>query len=387
MNKFTRILFFALLFLILLQLFGGEDIRRNAKDDVALSAKSKTAVGKEVVLQIENRRTETIRIENPCPLNPLLVEEYRNGEWMKKEYQAPDAGLCGGAAGRPLEIQPQKKGTLSFGLWARGLFGETGRYRITYAAQTEKKTKNYSIEIEIVPPSLFSKIWKHGLYRPIFNTLVFFIFILPGHSLGWALILLTLLIKLILLVPNQKALKSQKALQRVQPRLDALKEKHKDNPQMLAQKTMAVWKEHKVNPMGSCLPMLIQFPVLIALFYVVKDGLSLFDAQWLYAPLGAFNLREVNSLFLGLNLTQINLWVLPPAIGLLQFLQIRLSFAKSSQAAASNPNAAMMNKMMQYFLPVMIVVFAAGMPAAVGLYWGVSTLFAIGQQIVVNRSK
>jgi YidC/Oxa1 family membrane protein insertase len=149
---------------------------------------------------------------------------------------------------------------------------------------------------------------------------------------------------------------------------------------------MAIWKKHKVNPMGSCLPMLIQFPILIALFYVVKDGLNVTDPNLFYTPLKDFDLQSVNPVFLGiLDLTKLNIIVLPLIVGGLQFLQIRLSFAKMNKS--SNAAMPMMNTMMQFFLPVMIAVFTASLPAAVGFYWGTSTVFAIGQQIVVNRSK
>ena len=171
-------------------------------------------------------------------------------------------------------------------------------------------------------------------------------------------------------------------MRNVQPQLDALKQKYKNDPQRLAQETMAIWKKHKVSPMGSCLPMLIQFPILIALFYVVKDGLNVVDPNILYEPLKTFNLNSINPVFLGLiDLTKINYIALPVIIGGLQFAQIRLSLGKSKSKALANKNdnpaMPMMNNMMQYFMPVMIAVFTASLPAAVGFYWGVSTLFGI----------
>lgn len=176
-------------------------------------------------------------------------------------------------------------------------------------------------------------------------------------------------------------------MQRVQPELDALKQKYKNDPQRLAQETMAIWKKYKVSPLGSCLPMLIQFPILIALFYVVRDSLNVMDPALFYTPLKGFNLSEVNPIFLGLiDLTKINVIVLPIIVGGLQFIQIRLSLGrvKNNNAGSAAP---MMNKMMQFVLPVMIAFFSASLPAAVGFYWGVSTIFAIGQQLVVNYEK
>ena len=391
-SKFARFLLFFLIFLVVFQLFGGKDKSEAGKtDDVVLSSKAKIVVGKEVILDVKNNGPETINIPNLCPKNPLDVEFYNNGEWLKKEVVLEDTSACGKDEFLAV-IEPEGEAKISFGLWNHELFSQTGRYRISYNTVLDEKEKNYFHEIDIVQPGFIRQGWNTLLYKPIFNTLIFFIFKLPGHSLGWGIIFLTLIIKLILLGPNQKALKSQKVMRNVQPQLDALKQKYKNEPQKLAQETMAIWKKHKVSPMGSCLPMLIQFPILIALFYVVKDGLNVVGPNILYAPLQTFNLASINPVFLGIiDLTKVNIIVLPVIIGGLQFFQIRLSLGKTKSKALAkqneNPAMPMMNKMMQYFMPVMIAFFTASLPAAVGFYWGVSTLFGIGQQLVVNRSK
>ncbi len=390
-NKFVRFLLFFLIFLVVFQLFSGKDKNEAGKtDDVVLSSKTKLVIGKEVILDVKNHGPETINIPNLCPKNPLNVEFYKNGEWLKKEVVLKDASTCGDEEFLAT-IEPEDEAKISFGLWNHELFSELGRYRITYQTVLDEKEKSYFHEIDVVEPGFVRKGWNAFLYKPIFNTLIFFILKLPGHSLGWGIIFLTIIIKLILLGPNQKALKSQKVMRNVQPQLDALKQKYKNDPQRLAQETMAIWKKHKVSPMGSCLPMLIQFPILIALFYVVKDGLSVVDPNVLYAPLQAFNLASINPIFLGIiDLTKVNIIALPVIIGGLQFAQIKLSLGKTKSKALAkqdNPAMPMMNNMMLYFMPVMIAVFTATLPAAVGFYWGVSTLFGIGQQLVVNHSK
>jgi YidC/Oxa1 family membrane protein insertase len=381
-SKIARLLFFALVFLVLLQIFSKPAVPVNPQDEVLLSSNSTITIGKEVVITIENRSAEVLVVPNACPKNPLGVESYKNGEWVKEEATLTDLTLCTDL--KDTTVQPKAKAQISFLKWNRDLFGELGKYRVSYKTVLAGKDKTYTSEFEVVPQTFLQKLWQEALYRPILNTLFFLIANVPGHNLGVAILLLTILIKLVLLVPNQKALKSQRALQIVQPQLDALKIKYKDNPQLLASETMKIWKDHKVNPMGSCLPMLIQFPILIALFYSVKAGLNV-DPQLLYGSLKGFDPKSVGTLFLWFDLTKIPSIILPITIGLLQFAQIRLSFAKAKPAPESQ--AAMMNKMMQYVLPVMIGVFSASVPAAVGLYWGVSTLFAVGQQVVVNRSK
>lgn len=387
-NKFFRYLLFFLGFLIIFQLIGQKQSNNgNLNDDITLSLKSKPTIGKEVIVNIKNNAESPITISNKCPENPLLVEFYDNGEWKKLSVELEDSSKC--EKNTDVTIAQDETKSIAFGLWSQPLFKEVGKYRISYETLLNGKAKNYYLELELKEPSFIKKIWNAALYKPIFNTLFYLIAKMPGNNLGLAIILLTVIIKLILLGPNQKALKSQRQLQLVQPQLDALKEKYKNEPQKLASETMAIWKKHKVSPMGSCLPMLIQFPILIALFYVVRDGLSVTNTDLFYDSMKSFDPSTINPHFLGLNLAMINYTVLPVIVAALQFVQIRLSLGKGKKAEKTS-NASpmpMMNQMMKYMLPLMIAIFTASLPAAVGFYWGTSTLFAIGQQLVVNRSK
>lgn len=383
-NKITRFLLFFLGFLLLFQFFSEDRTPQASPDDVVLSSEESFVLGREITLTIANNSAETIVIQNRCPENPLRVEFYQNGEWITKTAQIPEA-KCEGRS--EVALAPNTATELSFGLWTHDLFSEAGQYRVVYETQIEGKEKSYTHSIEINPPSFIRRTWNTLLYQPIFNTLFFFIAKLPGHSLGWAVILLTLIIKLILLVPNHKALKSQKQMHRIQPQLDALRQKYKNDPQRLSQETMALWKKHKVNPMGSCLPMLIQFPILIALFYVVRDGLNVVSPDLFYEPLRYFDASMVNPVFLNIiDLTKRNFIVLPLIVGGLQFVQIRMSLGRVQNKSAANPALPMMNQMMLYVMPLMIAVFTASLPAAVGLYWGTSTLFSMIQQWVINKT-
>jgi YidC/Oxa1 family membrane protein insertase len=214
---------------------------------------------------------------------------------------------------------------------------------------------------------------------------------MPFHDLGLAIILLTIIIRTLLLLPSHKALKSQRKLQEIQPHLTHLREKYKDNQEMLAKETMAIWKEHKVNPFGSCLPLLIQFPILIALFYVIQTGLNPDNSYLLYEPLKGFSIANINVMFMGfLDLTKVNAFALPLFVGAMQFLQMKLAMAKSEKNKAKDNKpkkneTEMMNNMMLYVMPVMIAVFTASVPAGVGLYWSVSTMYGIVQQLGVNK--
>lgn len=388
MNKLFRPLLFVLIFLLVLQFFNKKE-EVNSTDDVILSAESKISIGKEINVEVKNNSETPIVITNNCPNNPLKVEKYVNGEWIVQESVAKEEEC----AGEDIVLAAGEKHMVEYGLWNWDLFNEIGKYRISLANIVEEKEKIYSHEINVTEQSFMKKFWNNTFYRPILNTLVFLISKIPGHSLGWGIILLTLIIKLILLGPNHKALKAQKAMQKVQPQLDALKIKYKDDPQKLASETMEIWKKYKVSPMSSCLPMLIQFPILIALFYVVKNGFDGINPDLLYSTLKDFDPNTINPNFLGIiDLTNINMIVLPLIVGGLQFYQMKLTLGKTKTNKPAkkddtpNPMAGM-GKMMQYFMPVMIAVFTASLPAAVGFYWGTSTLFGIVQQIFVNKSK
>lgn len=387
MSKLFRPALFILFFLLIWSFFQTPE-QEQSTDDLVIIGAEELPVSKVVNVALQNNTDKPIFLENDCPNNPLSVEKYENGQWVSKKAALKDIN-CGSDQ---VVIQPKETTLVNYSAWSAELFDEEGKYRLNVPVEMEGKEKTFTKEIEITDRSFFRLIWEEVFYKPIFNALIFFLEVVPGHNLGLAVILLTIVIRLVLLIPNQKALKSQKRMQKIQPQLDALKIKYANDQQALARETMEIWKKHKVSPMGSCLPLLIQFPILIGLFYVVKDGLTFINPQMLYAGLKGFDGSVINPHFLGLDLTQINFIVLPIIVGLLQFVQMKLSMGAvlknqpQTKDAAPNPMV-MMNKTMIYILPVMIAIFTATLPAAVGLYWGTSTLFGIGQQIVVNRAK
>jgi YidC/Oxa1 family membrane protein insertase len=159
--------------------------------------------------------------------------------------------------------------------------------------------------------------------------------------------------------------------------------------------TMKLWKEHKVNPLQSCLPLLVQFPVLIGLFYVLREGVHLELSQHLIYPFYKDLDWTFGTHFLGFDLSKSYPWIFPPILVVLQFIQMKLSFmitdkkkakqiAEHTTKAVDTPQEAQ-QQMMLYALPFMIGFFALKYPSALSLYWGISTVFAIGQQLIVNR--
>lgn len=221
------------------------------------------------------------------------------------------------------------------------------------------------------------------LYQPIYNLLVLFYDILPLNDIGLAIILLTLIIKGILFPFTFKTLKSQRDMQAIQPKIAQIREQYKDDKEKMAAELMNVYKNNNVNPLASCLPLLIQLPIFIALFRVLRDGLGTVNADILYSFIP--NPEVMNTMFLGLiDLTAISI---PLAIlaAIAQFYQAKQTMArKPAKEVEGKPGtqdemmAANMSKMMLYFIPIMtLVIGITSLPGGVMLYWLATTLLTV----------
>lgn len=224
-------------------------------------------------------------------------------------------------------------------------------------------------------------LYDEVIYRPLLNLLVFFYNIIPGHDIGVVIILVTLLIRLILAPSFHKSLKSQKAMNDLQPKLAALKEKHKDDKEGQARAMMDLYKEHKINPLSSCLPLLIQLPILIALYQVFNKALSN-HLTGLYSFVA--NPGSIDPNFFGfINLANPSP-VLAVVAGLAQFWQSKLMMPTQS---GQDSTAKIMSWQTTYVLPLISMFIAWKLPAGLPLYWIVTTLFAVGQQYYIMRKQ
>ena len=230
------------------------------------------------------------------------------------------------------------------------------------------------------------------LYQPLFNLLIWLYNTIPGHDLGFAIIAISFLIRIVFWPLSRSSLKSQKALQDLQPKLDALKEQYKDDKEGLAKAMMELYKTEKVNPMSSCLPLLIQLPILWALYRVLSDGMNIDSLINLYPFIS--RPESINLNFLGfVNLAEPHL-VMAIIAGILQFIQTKMLMAKrppkkirKEPGAKDEDMMAQMNQSMMYFMPVMTVVIGASLPGGLTLYWIIMNVFAILQQFLAFRKK
>lgn len=387
-----QVLIFTIIFLGVNYVFSffvsDQNLISSAGNIVFETSKNEFKKSQMVGVEISNTTDKPLTIENECPNEPFNVFRFENNEWVQKN-SSPDLD-CSNA--KDLTIQPGEEINILYENWNNSLFSELGRYKIEFTSEINGEEKTIpSNEFIVKDDGLLRKLINGLFYRPIYNALIFLITILPGYDLGFAIIILTIIIRTILLAPSHKSLKAQKKMQEIQPRLNKIKEKYKNDKQKQALETMAVWKESGVSPTSSCLPLLLQFPFLIAFFYVVKGGLNPDNYHLLYTEFPNFSFDLINVNFLGiLDLTTPNLYVLPLIIGGLQFTQLKMTMSRNKKKSKKKEKENEMmkaNQTMMYIMPVLIAVFTASVPAGVGLYWGTSTIYAIVQQAIINRSK
>lgn len=234
-------------------------------------------------------------------------------------------------------------------------------------------------------------LFHEALYRPILNFLIILQNIIPGHDFGLSIIILTVLIRFALWPLASHSIKSQKAMQELQPELNALKEKYKDDKVKQSQAMMNLYKDKNINPASGCLPVLIQLPILIALYYALWDGLK--SSEVISKSLYSFvHLSDgVNFIFFGLIDLGKKSVVLAVIAGFLQYWQTKMitppkAVDKSGKTKADDFSS-MMNTQMLYVMPVITVFIASSFPAGLALYWITSTGFSIIQQYFVMKNK
>ena len=236
------------------------------------------------------------------------------------------------------------------------------------------------------PMELIITIFNESLTRPVFNLLVWIYNIIPGQDFGIAIIAVTVLLRVALYPLSNKALKSQRALQELQPKIKEIQKKFKNREEQ-AKAMMEFYKEHKVNPFSGCLPLLIQLPLLIALYRVFLTGLNPDSLESLYSFVQSPGV--LNPMFVGLvNLAQPS-HTLAILAGVSQFLQAKTAFAKMPSMGAAGKGADFSKSMQQsmiYMMPLFMVFIAWNLPAGLALYWVVTMLFSLGQQLVVNKT-
>jgi len=236
------------------------------------------------------------------------------------------------------------------------------------------------------------------IYQPIYNVL-FGLYNIVG-DFGVAIIIMTIAIKALLIPLSRKQIKSQKEMQELQPKIKKLQKKYKKDKEQLSKKTMALYKEHKVNPAAGCLPLIIQMVIFITMYRVIINvsGGDVIAAQadHLYSFIPAPEV--INGLFLGImQLSEPNV-ILAVLTAAAQFYQLKMMQTKNTKKDeekkeekkdTNEPDfASIMQKQMLYIVPVMTLFIGLKFPSGLALYWFASTAFMIAQQwFIINKEK
>ncbi len=233
---------------------------------------------------------------------------------------------------------------------------------------------------------MISYIWNLILYHPLINALAFLVSVIPGGDVGIAVILLTIIVKLVLFPLSQKSIESQAEMNILAPELNKIKAGGASKEEQ-ARLTFELYKKHNTNPFSGCLLLLIQLPIIFALYYVFYKGINFESGlySFIHAP------AHINMIFLGIVDISKKSFVLAILAGISQYLQARYmpqpAPSAGGTASLQDSFAKSMNMQMKYIFPFLIVLIAYRISGAVALYWITSNLFMVAQQIYVKREK
>ena len=230
--------------------------------------------------------------------------------------------------------------------------------------------------------NFLGQIFNIFLYQPLFNALVLLYQFLPGNDFGIAVIILTVLIRLMLFPLMTQSLRAQKTLSGIQGKVKDIQKKHKENKEKQMKAIMELYQKEKINPYASLVPLFIQLPLLIALYRVFWGGLEPESLNFLYSFVA--RPTTINPLFLNIiDLSQPSLFLAVVA-GASQFFQ---SKEFSSKRKTDNKFAEVFSgQAMLYFFPIFTIIILLKIPAAVALYWIIGVLFSLIQQRFFNKS-
>lgn len=227
-------------------------------------------------------------------------------------------------------------------------------------------------------------------YDPIYNGLIFLIGAVPGGNVGIAIILLTISVKFIILPLTHKSVASQAKMRSIEPEVAKVKKKYAKDKQEQGRKIMELYQKHGINPFSGCLFVIIQIPIILALYWVFFKGLASFNGEILYS----FVTLPANFTmsFLGIDMLGKS-FIIALFAGVSQYYQISLSMPPRPRAPVDKNQppsfkeefARNMGTQIRYVLPVVVFFVSYTISAAVALYWFTSNLFSIAHELFVRK--
>lgn len=237
---------------------------------------------------------------------------------------------------------------------------------------------------------MISSAFHAVVYDPLYNGLVFLVDVVPGHEVGLAVILLTIVVRFILFPISRRAVKTQMEMKKIAPQVEAIKERFKNSREEQGRAILALYRENGVRPFASFALILIQLPILIALYWIFSHGgLPEVNTSLLYSFVKIP--EAIDMVFLGIPMDGHSI-ILAVLAGATQLVYTRLSMGPRNPApkqpmgkSLSADMARSFDLQMRYALPVMVGVFSYFVVAAAPLYWATGTLFMIVQEYLMGR--
>lgn len=238
---------------------------------------------------------------------------------------------------------------------------------------------------------MISAAFHAAIYDPLYNALVFLVDIIPGHDVGFAVIALTIIVRIILFPLSRRAVDAQMAMKKIAPDVEEIKKKFKDDREKQSRAIFALYKERGIHPFAGLGLVLIQFPILIGLYWVFSHGgFPAIDGSLLYGFVHVP--ASINMGFLGLIPMAGHSIALGVTAALTQFVYTRLSMGPRAtkdpspvESSLSGDMAKSFDLQARYVLPVVIGVISYSVAAAAPLYWTTSNLFMIAQEYVSGK--
>jgi hypothetical protein len=240
----------------------------------------------------------TITLKNPSD-SPIFFNTCRELVVLKdiKTVKIDDSAVsyC-----KDINVAPKSEQKIDISQLAP-LFHKPGNIGFKLVTGDKEITTNIMVEER----SWIRTLMATAFYAPILNFFVAIIQYLPNHSLGLAIIIITIIVRLILLVPQHQMMISARKMQEIQPKIKELQTKYKGDQSKMGMELMELYKKEKVNPLGSCLPLLIQTPILIVLYWVLISIEDYSNVYYFYSLFKDFEIAKIEHMFLGMDLLAI----------------------------------------------------------------------------------
>lgn len=384
-----KIINFLLIFMtvyIVLSFFNNDKWTKNTENNIIISPVNDSyTIPASIKINVKNNTTQAIKL-NTCDL------KIKSSAWAIDLW---DKNFC-----KDLNILSNKSEIINLSPYF-------SKFEVAwdYFIETKIAEKDYMSKFVIENKWFFNKFFTFFFYAPFYN-LIAFLLSITWYSLFWTIILITIIIRSLLVYPQHKMMVSQAKMQKIQPKIKEIQDKHKWDHQTLWVELMNLYKQEQVNPMWSCLPLLIQMPILIVVYNILVSIQDPVNTYYIYSFLQNFSISSIQTHFYFLDLLSIwwlVWWILAIIVWIIQFIQIKLSLSYQKKDGKKNlviekkkwsseydmssfmPDQDFMNKFMLYWMPIMITIFTFTFYVWIGIYWWISTIFMIFQQLVVNK--